>query len=351
MPRKVKIRVGISVLAFLVVVGGAAYWYYIGIFVGTDDAYVTGHVGVISAKVPGRVKQVSVDNNHLVAPDQLIVTLDPRDYQTALAQANASLDRWRQEMAQRYVKVAVSKAKVARYEANMGMKKADKWRYTQLHNQELISQQHMDQANTQFSESNAELEQSRHELAEALAAIGGNVNIPLEEQTVIKEAKAQLEQARLNLEYTRIVADITGYIIKRQVQPGNWVKPGQPLMMIVPLGFHELWIEANYKETQLTHICVGQPATVRVDTYPGHEFKGRVDSMMSGTGVAFSILPPENATGNWVKIVQRIPVKIELLPPFPENQPLRLGMSALVTIDTRERSGPRLLPHRKHHRN
>ena len=202
MPRKVKIRIGISVLVFLVAVGGAAYWYYISIYVGTDDAYVAGHVGVISAKVSGRVKQVSVDNNQLVAPDQLIVTLDPRDYQTALAQDTANLDRLRQEMAQRYVKVAVSKAKVARWEANLGMKKADTWRYTQLHNQELISQQLMDQANTQFWESNAELEQSRQELAEALAAIGGNVNIPLEEQPVIKVAQAQLEQARLNLETT-----------------------------------------------------------------------------------------------------------------------------------------------------
>lgn len=351
MPRKVKIRIGISVLAFLVAVACVAYWYYIGIFVSTDDAYVAGHVGVISAKVSGRVKQVSVDNNQLVIPDQLIVTLDPQDYQTALAQATANLDRWRQEMAQRYVKVATCKAKVARYEANMGMKKADKWRYTQLHNQELISQQLMDLANTQFWESNAELEQSRHELAEALAAIGGNVNIPLEGQPAIKQAKAEWEQARLNVEYTKIVAEITGYIIKRQVQPGNWVKPGQPLMMIVPLDMNELWIEANYKETQLTHVCVGQPVTVRIDTYPGHEFEGRVDSIMSGTGIAFSVLPPENATGNWVKIVQRIPVKVKLLPPFPENQPLRLGMSALVTIDTRQRSGPRLLPHRKHHRN
>jgi membrane fusion protein (multidrug efflux system) len=221
-------------------------------------------------------------------------------------------------MAQRYVKVAVSKAKVARCEANLLMKKTDKWRYTQLHNQELISQQFMDQANTQFSESSAEVEQSRHELAEALAAIGGNVNIPLEEQPVIKEAKAQVEQARLNLEYTKIVADMTGYIIKRQVQPGNWVKPGQPLMMIVPLGFHELWIEANYKETQLTHVCVGQPATARIDTYPGHEFKGRVESIMSAPG-GLSILPPKMPP-NWGRS-SNASVKIELLPPFPETSP------------------------------
>ena len=115
-------------------------------------------------------------------------------------------------------------------------------------------------------------------------------------------------------------------------------------MMVVPLHHPQLWIQANYKEAQLTNVYIGQPAEVGVDTYPGVKFKGRVDSIMSGTGSAFSLLPPENATGNWVKVVQRIPVKIVLLPPLPENQPLRLGMSTEVTIDTRQRTGPRLLP-------
>jgi membrane fusion protein (multidrug efflux system) len=114
-------------------------------------------------------------------------------------------------------------------------------------------------------------------------------------------------------------------------------------MNLVPLNTDRLWIQANYKETELTHVYIGQPAKVHIDTYPGIEFKGRVDSIMAGTGSAFSLLPPENATGNWVKVVQRIPVKVVLLPPFPENQPLRLGMSTEVTIDTRQRSGKRLL--------
>jgi membrane fusion protein (multidrug efflux system) len=188
---------------------------------------------------------------------------------------------------------------------------------------------------------------AQRELEEALAAIGGSTNIPLEEQPAIKEAKAQLEQARLNLDYTKVKAQVAGYITRRQVQPGNWVRPGQPLMTLVPLDYKELWIEANYKETQLTNVYLGQPARVRVDTYPSITFQGRVDSIMAGTGSAFSLLPPENATGNWVKVVQRVPVKITLLPPFPENTPLRLGMSTEVTIDTRERTGPRLLEHKR----
>ena len=124
---------------------------------------------------------------------------------------------------------------------------------------------------------------------------------------------------------------------------GNWVQPGQPLMMQVPLETQQLWVQANYKETELTHVYIGQPATVEIDTYPGVKFKGRVDSIMAGTGSAFSLLPPENATGNWVKVVQRVPVKVALLPPFPDNRPLRIGMSTTVTIDTRVHSGLRLL--------
>ena len=121
------------------------------------------------------------------------------------------------------------------------------------------------------------------------------------------------------------------------------MQPGHSLMMVVPLHHPQLWIQANYKEAQLTNVYIGQPAEVHVDTYTGVKFKGRVDSIMAGTGSAFSLLPPENGTGNWVKVVQRIPVKIVLLPPLPENQPLRLGMSTEVAIDTQKRTGPRLL--------
>jgi len=180
-------------------------------------------------------------------------------------------------------------------------------------------------------------------LQESLAAIGGSTSIPLEEQPAVKEAQAKLEQSRLNLGYTQIKAEIEGYITRRQVEVGNWVQPGQPLMMLVPLKTSQLWIQANYKETQLDHVYIGQPAKVRVDSYPGVEFTGTVDSIMAGTGAAFSLLPPENATGNWVKVVQRVPVKIVLTPPFPSNRPLRLGMSTEVTIDTRQRTGKRLL--------
>jgi membrane fusion protein (multidrug efflux system) len=323
--------------------GGVAYWIYIHIFVSTEDAYVAGYVGVISARVPGRVAKVLVDNNQHVTPGQVLVVLEPQDYETAVAQAEGNLGRLRQEMAQAYVRVATARTRLPQTEANFHLAGIDKTRYSNLYERRTIPKQTLDQVNTRYRVNQAEVSRAQKELQESLAAIGGSTSIPIEEQPAIKEAQARLEQARLNLGYTQIKAEIEGYVTRRQVEVGNWVQPGQPLMMLVPLKTPQLWIQANYKETQLNHVYIGQPAKIRVDTYPGIEFKGKVDSIMAGTGAAFSLLPPENATGNWVKVVQRIPVKIVLIPPFPANRPLRLGMSTEVRVDTRERTGKRLL--------
>ncbi|MCL4500852.1 MAG: HlyD family secretion protein [Deltaproteobacteria bacterium] len=341
--RKTLVRV-VLVLLLLVFIGvGVAYWLHIHTFVSTDDAYVYGYVGVISARVPGRVARVAVDDNQFVKPGQVLLTLEPQDYETALAQAQGNLGRLRQEMAQDYVKVSTSRAKLAEAEANFKLAITDKTRYSALFERHTVSRQTLDTVNTRYRVNQALVDRYKRELQEAEAAIGGSTASPIEDQPTIKEARAKVKQARLNLEYTEITAKLSGYITRRQVEVGNWVQPGQPLMMLVPLNTQQLWVQSNYKETELTHVYIGQPATVRIDTYPGVEFKGRVDSIMAGTGSAFSLLPPENATGNWVKVVQRIPVKVTLLPPFPDNRPLRIGMSAEVTIDTRKRTGKRLM--------
>jgi len=343
MLHKPSVRVGIALLVLLMTGAGVAYWYYMRIFVGTDDAYVSGHVGVISPRVPGQVMEVPVDNNFFVQPEQVLVTLDPTNYEVAVAHAEAALNQLRQEMARRYVTVAKAQAQVDQARANFRLWEIDKVRYSNLYKKGTVPKQTLDQVETRYNATRAEVDKARQELNEALAFIGGATSIPQEVQPAVKEAKARLEQAQLELEYTQVKAQVKGYITRRQVQPGNWVRPGQPLMTLVPLDYRELWIEANYKETQLTEVYIGQEAAVTVDTYPNVKFTGRVDSIMAGTGAAFSLLPPENATGNWVKVVQRIPVKIVLRPPFPENQPLRLGMSCYVKIDTRKRTGPRLL--------
>jgi len=343
MLRKAIIRIALVLVLLILSGAGVAYWYYIHIFISTDDAYVNGYVGVISARVPGRVAEVLVDNDQHVTSGQVLVTLEPQDFEMTVAQAEGNLGRRRQELAQDYVKVATNRTKVAEAEANFKLAGIDQRRYTSLYERRTVPKQTLDNVDTRYRVNEALVNKAKRELQESLAAIGGSTAIPVEEQPAIKEARAKLEQTRLNLSYTRITAKINGYITKRQVEVGNWVQPGQPLMMLVPLEIPQLWVQANYKETELNHVYLGQPATVTVDTYPGVKFQGTVDSIMAGTGSAFSLLPPENATGNWVKVVQRIPVKIVLLPPFPENQPLRLGMSTEVTVDTRKRQGRRLL--------
>jgi len=341
--RKLLLRLGLLLLVLLMVGGGVAYWIYLQFYISTDDAYVTGYVGIISPRVPGRVARVQVDNNQHVAPGQVLVALETQDYDTEVARAEGNLGRLRQELEQAYVRVATAKTRVPQAEANFKLASLDKTRYANLFERRTISKQLLDQVETRWRITQAELTRAQRELHESLAAIGGSTDIPLEAQPAIKEAAAKLAQARLNLSYTQITAQIEGYITKRQVEVGNWVAPGQPLMMLVPLATTQLWVQANYKETQINHMYLDQPAKVRVDAYPGVEFTGRVDSIMAGTGSAFSLLPPENATGNWVKVVQRVPVKVVLLPPFPANRPLRLGMSTEVTVDTRDRTGRRLL--------
>ncbi len=343
MARTILLRFLLPLVLLVMVAAGVGYWYYLRIFVSTDNAYVSGHVGVVSARVPGRVAQVLVDDNQPVTAGQLLLTLEPQDFEVAVAQAEAALHRLRQDLAAQYARVAAARGKILQARAHLQQALTDQRRYSQLYERRTVPRQTLDQMNTRVKVAQGELAEAQAEERRALAAIGGSTDLPLEEQPAVREAKARLEEARLRLSYTRVKAGVSGYITRRQVKPGNWVQPGQPLMMVVPVDYSEVWIEANYKETQLTHVCIGQKAEVTVDAYPGTKFKGVVDSIMSGTGAAFALLPPENATGNWVKVVQRIPVKIRLLPPFPENQPLRLGMSCSATIDTRDRRGPRLL--------
>jgi membrane fusion protein (multidrug efflux system) len=343
-PVKGGIKLGLFLLLLLVLAGGGLwYWHYSRLYVSTDDAYVSGHQGVVSARVPGRVAHVLVTDNQRVEAGQVLVDLDARDYEVARAEAQAALERLQQEVGRRYAAVRTAQAKMEQTQAVYQRATSDRERYQNLFARRTISRETLDRVVTNFKVRKAELAEAQQEQQQALAVIGGSLAIPLAEQPTLKEARARLEQAALNLSYTRIQAPFAGYITKKQVEPGNWVAPGQPLMVLVPLTYEQVWIQANFKETQITEMCIGQPATVKVDAYPGQNFKGRVDSLMAGTGSAFALLPPENATGNWVKVVQRLPVKVVLTPPFPLDRPLRLGMSTEVTIDTRDHSGPRLL--------
>jgi membrane fusion protein (multidrug efflux system) len=249
----------------------------------TDDAFIDGHIISIAPKVAGEVTAVYVEDNQIVKAGDPLVDIDPRDYQA---------------------KVDEHRGKLAAAEAEAKSAVADAARYEQIYKHDEISKQQLDNAR-----------------AAAASALG----------TVAKERGA-LEQEELNLSYTKIVAPQSGRVTRKSVETGSYVPVGQALLSVVP---ENVWVTANFKETQLTHMHPGQKVSIKVDAYPDRQLEGRVDSIQSGTGSRFSLLPPENATGNYVKIVQRVPVKIV----FTENadilKPLAPGMSVVPSVSVR----------------
>src|SRR5208282_4385814 len=210
-----------------------------------------------------------------------------------------------------------------------------------LKEQGVVSIQQYDQANTGLRVAIADEALAEHQLTQAEAALGS----PGDDHSryarpVVRQAEAALEAAKLDLDYTRLTAPFQGIVTHKTAHVGNRVQVGEPLLAVVPLG--RLYVTANFKETQLTDVRVGQKAEIVADIYPDYTYRGHVDSISMGTGAAFSLLPPENATGNWVKVVQRVPVKVVIDGPVPEDKPLRLGLSVEVAIDLADRSGPLL---------
>jgi len=265
--KKLAIRIVLGVVVFIAVLWGLSALIHSFYYESTDDAFIEGHVATIGTKLSNTVQNVYIDDNYEVKKGQLLVQIDPRDYEVQLHQAQANYDK----------------------------AKADYDRDVALVNSAAISKEDMDTT---------------------LAAMEANA--------------AQLDQAKLNLEYTRITAPMDGRITRKDVEPGDYIQTGQTLFSIVP---HDIWVIANFKETQLTHMLPGQPATIRIDAFPGRVFKGHVDSLQSGTGARFSLLPAENATGNYVKVVQRVPVKILFDEPPQVQAAFAPGLSVVPEVN------------------
>lgn len=373
----------------VVIIVGFAYWLWARNRVSTDDAYVDGHVFIITPRTSGYVSQVHIDDNKFVKKDQPLVSLDSTDYEVALAQAEAQLSDSRStlaslelgvplQLAQTAEQVRGAKAEleslretleqmlrdedavaqeVKRLEAQYHLAELDLKRKTVLRKGEAISQQTMDESETNYKSVLAQLRNAEAKLESvkkqrssqasnielkqahiALAATGGKEaeiksRLVEAQKAKVRLAESQVKQAELNLSYTKIVAPVDGYVTQKNIEPNQYVTPGQRLLEIVPLQPPNVWITANFKETQLTYVRPGQPVSIEVDTYPGVVIRGKVDSIMTGTGSVFSLLPPENATGNFVKVVQRIPVKITIDGSDSTCMPtLRLGMSVMPTI-------------------
>jgi membrane fusion protein, multidrug efflux system len=329
------------IVAAAAAVPGFHYYRYIESHVTTDDAYADGTVALVSSRVAGTVTNVYVEDNWIVTEGQLLLSLDPRDFDVKVDQAQAMLDRARQSVDELYAQVEAAKSGVSLAGSQLKQARIDFARAKSLKEQGVVSSAQYDQADTGLRIAMADEALAEHQLAQAQAALGtGDEDHSHYARPVVRQAEAALEAARLDLTYTKLTAPFAGIVTHKTAHVGNRVQIGEPLLAIVPLG--KLYVTANFKETQLTDVRVGQKAEVVADIYPGYVYQGHVDSISMGTGAAFSLLPPENATGNWVKVVQRVPVKIVFEQPPPEDKPLRLGLSVEVAIDLSDRSGPLL---------
>lgn len=307
--------------------GGAHLWLKSLTHISTDNAFVEAHVYSLSARVPGNVTRVTVDDNQQVRKGDLLVELDAADYRAKESDAAAALAMAQNETSGDYAQVAAARADVNLARANQAQADVDLTRARNLYGREVLSKEQLDRAETARKVAQSQVRAAEEAMRKAQAMVGA---APGGKEARVAQKAAQLEQSRLNLSYTKIYAPADGYITKKSVEQGNNVQAGQPLLALVAL--NDPWVVANYKERQLTHVKPGQMVEFEVDAYPGRTFRGRVDSIMAGTGAAFSLLPPENATGNYVKVVQRIPVKIVIDKASDPTNLLRVGMSIVPTI-------------------
>jgi membrane fusion protein (multidrug efflux system) len=305
-------------VVLLALVGlGLRRWIFGLSHVSTDDAQVDGHIIPILPKVGGFVTEVRVDENRQVKAGDTLVTLDDRDYKVRLAQADADLGVALAAVSNR-ARVGQAEAQVEQAQANAQKAHADLDRIEPLAEQDIVSKQQLDAAEATARAADAAL------AAAQAALVGADARVAA--------ARAARDQAALNLSYTRITAPKSGVVSKKSVEVGQLVQAGQPLMSVVPL--EDVWLTANLKETQIANVKPGEPAEFTVDAYPGIHFRGHVESLSPATGARFSLLPPDNATGNFTKVVQRIPVRVRPDKIDPVH-PLRPGMSVVVTIQTK----------------
>lgn len=328
---------GLVIVVVLVAIGWTLWYFLDGRwYESTDDAYVDGNVVQLTPQIPGTVISIGADDNDYVHEGQPLVVLDPSDAQVALAQAQADLAGAVRKVRGLYSSVGSSRADVATRQAGVAQARADYQRRQGLANTGAISNEELAHARDALTTAQSALSAVQGQLATGAALVE---NTQVASQPEVLTAGAKVRAAYLNLQRDTLVAPVSGYIAKRAVQVGQRVQPGTPLLAVVPLG--QVWVSANFKETQLTKMRIGQPVTLESDIYGGDvEYRGSIDGLGVGTGSAFSLLPAQNATGNWIKIVQRLPVRIAIEPRQLQKHPLRIGLSMAVKVNLRDQSGP-----------
>jgi membrane fusion protein (multidrug efflux system) len=310
------LRIGLGFAGVLLAVA-IAVWYFrfIAPFESTDNAALEGHVMPVAPQVAGRIAQLMVLDNQEVKKGELLLQIDARDYEVRLAKAQASLAAARSRVEATKAQLAVDKSKIAQenasvsaVEAEATRAEADLERYQGVESR-AVSRSQVDLAEAQARAARSQVEVARNKALAAEAQIGLTKASLQTAEADAQQSEAAIREAELNLSYTKVVAPEAGRVTRRNAEPGAFVQPGQLLMAIVPRDF---WVVANFKETQLTHLQVGQVVEIKVDAFPGRKLSGRIESFQSGAGARFSMFPPENASGNFIKVVQRVPVKIVL---------------------------------------
>ena len=326
-------------LLLLIAIGSAAYWFFfIKGFEETEDAYVSGNQVMVSAQVAGNISKINVDNMDPVQAGDVLLELDDTNAKLSFEQAKSNLANAVRQVSQLNYTVKQLKSAVRANEITLAQAQGNLNRRVQLVKDGAIDKesfQHAKEA-VELAKANLTTSQNQLEANQALLLDG-----PLSEQPQIQNAVSNLKQAWLNLERTKIRSPIKGYVARRNAQVGQAVSVGGALMTVVTTD--QMWLDANFKETQLTHMRIGQPVEIHFDLYGKDKtFNGKVVGIEMGTGSAFSLLPTQNATGNWIKVVQRVPVRIQLDPQQLAENPLRIGLSATVKVNVTDSQGETL---------
>jgi membrane fusion protein (multidrug efflux system) len=327
-----RLRIALLLLGPLVLLIGAAWFYVTGArFVSTDNAYVKADIAAISPEVSGRVVAVPIVNNDRVTAGQLLFRLDEQPFKLALAQAEAQLKTTRDDILAQQASYRQKQAEIEMGQQNIDFYERELVIYDKMNKNNLVAQTQVDEAHHNLIVAQQQLPALQQEAAGILAQLGGEAAGAPQQNPRYLAAQATRDQAALDLARTEIHAPANGIITNLTLRPGDYVRTGTPTFSLVETD--HLWVEANFKETDLTHVLTGQPASVTIDTYPGVVWQTDVTSISAATGAEFALLPPQNSSGNWVKVVQRIPVRLEIVPRAGQP-PLRAGMSATIEIDT-----------------
>jgi membrane fusion protein (multidrug efflux system) len=332
--------IAIAVVLLLVVAAVLYWWLVARNYEDTDDAFIDTHIVRVSPQIAGRIRTVFVNDNQLVKAGDPLFDIDSQDVQSRLAQIDAQEAQARTQLGQAQAQIGVAEAAyqqalsataAAQAQADNADQTLTRYHQLQAINPQAAAQQQVDQAQAAARSAHAQRDAAASQAKGASAQRGAAEAQVAGAQAQIKALQAQVEQARISVGYTRVTAPVAGHIAQRNAAPGNYISPGEQAMAIVPL---QIWVTANFKETQLALMRLGQSVNITVDACPDAKIRGHVDSIQRGAGQAFGLLPPENATGNFVKVVQRVPVKI-VLDSVPQNCPLGPGMSVEPTVKVR----------------